>query len=83
MSITIKNNFMIYPTFLLVLKVAIGLKQPFTVERAWLVVSANHAIQFSGPVAIDIQLDNLGITEARKLVANDLDCRAYGREHRN
>jgi hypothetical protein len=42
-------------------------KSNWRVQRAWLVVSANRTINFSGPVTMDIYLDNLGITEARKL----------------
>jgi hypothetical protein len=36
-------------------------------QRAWIIVSANHTVTFTGPVAMDIQLDNLGITEAKNL----------------
>lgn len=36
-------------------------------QRAWIVVSVNRSITFTGPVGIEIQLDNLGITEAKKL----------------
>ena len=36
-------------------------------QRAWIVASANHTVQFEGPNAIEIFLDNLGKTEAKNL----------------
>lgn len=51
----------------MVIQNQIARKTQWLDDRAWLTVSINPTLTFQGPVAVEILLDNLGKTEAKKL----------------